>query len=414
MNPTRTLRDYAHLLPAAALLVVLPLNHTMALRLLCLFLAAAVALHSFLKAGAPPLPLKLPLALWAGMAALSLTWSPDPVFSLNEFKTEIGYGMLAFFSFYVLTQSGREWKLWLRSLMAGMLITIALALWTNRAHLADTQSYDWDWQHGLVAYSSYLALVSPFLLSLWLATPLRRFPRNLLWLGLPLLLFAGYATLNRMFWLSLGAVLIVFAVLWQRFPVNGARSRRTVLLVTGSVLALVVLLFVAVAKQRPVEADIAPQATGDTYSHIVSTFEQSERYRIWRFWLARVAERPLTGVGFGRDLPHIVHADLRPKEWPMLMSAHAHNLFLDYTLQLGIGGLAALLFLLGALLREFWRIRRAPNPDAVIVSLCGIALVVALVSKNMTDDLFWRSNSLLFWALAGMALGYGRRLESAR
>jgi len=32
----------------------------------------------------------------------------------------------------------------------------------------------------------------------------------------------------------------------------------------------------------------------------------------------------------------------------------------------------------------------------------------------MTDDLFFRTNSLLLWALTGMALGYGKRLEQAR
>lgn len=400
-----------YLAPAAIFLFILPLNHTMALRLLCLALAAAAALHHYLKAGVPSLPIKLPLALWAGFAVLSLAWSLDPVFSLNEIKSEIGYGMLAFFSFYVLTPGAREWRLWLHCLAAGVLLTALLALWFNRAHLGAFPTYDLAWQHGPITYSTYLALVSPFLLALWLAAPLRDFPRNLAWLLLPLFLFAGYATLNRMFWLSFGAVLLAFAVLWRR---GGIKPRRSNLLAAGIAFALVALLFVAVAKQRPTDAVVTPSANSAVTGHLVETFGNSERYRIWNFWLERIAERPWAGVGFGRDLPHSVHADLRPKEWTVLMFAHAHNLFLNYVLQLGIGGLVALLLLLGALLREFWRIRRAPAPDAGIVGLCGIALVVALVSKNMTDDLFWRNDSLLFWSLAGMALGYGKRLEQAQ
>lgn len=399
------------LLPAALFLLVLPLNHTMALRLLCLFLAAAVALRHYLKAGAPAFPLKLPVALWAGLAVASLAWSLDPAFTLNEIKTEIGYGMLALFAFYVLTQGEREWRLWLACLAAGMLATALAALWANRAALGNFAGYDWDSVHGFVAYSTYLVLVAPFLLAVWLAAPLRTFPRNLVWLLAPLFLFVGYATLNRMFWLSLGATLLIFAVLWKRNATAG--RRHTGLLAAGTALALVALLFVAVAKQRPVDPLAAPTANNATASHILSTFGNSERFRIWSFWLERIAEKPLTGVGFGRDLPHIVYVDLRPKEWAVLMFAHAHNLFLNYLLQLGIAGLVVLLLLLGALLRAFWRIRGAPAPQAGIVGLCGIALVAGLVSKNLTDDLFWRGDSLLFWALAGMALGYGRRLESA-
>lgn len=398
------------LLPAALFLLVLPLNHTIALRLLCLFLAAAMALRHYLKEGAPAFPLKLPLALWAGLAVASLAWSLDPLFTLNEIKTEIGYGMLALFAFYILTQGEREWRLWLACLALGFLATALAALWANRAALGNFAGYDWGSVHGFVAYSTYLALVAPFLLALWLAAPPRAFPRNLVWLLAPLFLFIGYATLNRMFWLSLGATLLLFAVLWKR---DAATRRRGGLLAAAAALALVALLFVAVAKQRPVDPLAAPAADGATASHVVGTFANSERFRIWRFWIERIAEKPLTGVGFGRDLPHIVYVDLKPEEWFGLMFAHAHNLFLDYLLQLGIGGLMALLLLLGALLRAFWRIRGAPAPRADVVGLCGIALVAALVSKNFTDDLFWRSDSLLFWALAGMTLGYGRRLEGS-
>ena len=402
--------EYAPLIPAGLFLCVLPVNHTMALRMLCLFLMAGGALHHYFKAGAPALPIKFPLALWAGFAVLSLAWSLDPAFSLNEVKTEIGYGMSAFLSFYVLTSSGWVWRLWLRCLAAGLLLTVMLALWANHGHLSHFADYDWNWQHGFVAYSTYLALIAPFLSVLWLTTPLHAFPRNLAWLLAPLFLLAGYATLNRMLWLSLGAVLLVYAVLWRRNDANPRRNR----IAAGAALVLVSLLFVAVAAQRPVDPLKIQTTDTGTARHVLSTFENSERFQIWRFWLARVAERPWTGVGFGRDLPHNVHADLKPKEWPVLMFAHAHNLFLNYVLQLGVGGAFALLLLLGALLREFQRIRCAPAPDAAIVGLSGIALIIALISKNMTDDLFWRSDSLLFWALAGMTLGYGKRLEHTR
>lgn len=401
-----------HLLPSLLFLFILPLNHNMALRLLALILAGALAIRHVLSNPTPKVPLKLPLALWASIATLSLTWSIDPMFSLNELKTEIGYGMVAFFSFYILTHSEREWKLWLQAIAAGMVATVVLALWANRTHLVDFQNYDWDWQHGFVAYSTYLVTILPLLIYVWLKTPAAKLPHSLLWLLIPLFLFAGYATLNRMFWLASSSVFLAWSGLW--WARHGRKLRRGTMLAATATLGgalILATLFVTVAKQRPADTAALPSNVSISSNHIINTFEHSERYDIWRFWLARIAEKPLTGVGFGRDLPHFAYADMKPKGWHALMFAHAHNLFLDYALQLGIGGLAALLLLLGALLREFWQMYQAPFMETSLVGICGITTLVAMLSKNMTDDLFWRGDALLFWALVGILLGYGKRLE---
>lgn len=411
MNTENRLEQFSwSLLPAVLFLFLLPLNHNMALRLLALALTGAIAIGYALKNSIPRMPLKLPLALWTGIATLSLTWSLNPTLSFNELKTEIGYGMIAFFSFYALTQSEREWKLWLKCIAAGMVTTATLALWANRANLADFRNYDLDWQHGFVTYSTYLTTILPVLIYLWLKTPIAKYPRNLLWLIVPLFLFAGYATLNRMFWITSSFVFMTWVGLW--WVRHGRRNQiGTILAVAiGSVL-VIALLFLTVANQRPADTVIRPSATTMTSSHLVDTFEHSERYDIWHFWLARVVEKPLTGVGFGRDLPHFIYADMKPREWHTLMFAHAHNVLLNSALQLGIVGLAAFLFLLGALVRRFWHLYRSPLEEASLIGICGITTVIAMLSKNMTDDLFWRGDALLFWVLMGILLGYGMRLQ---
>ncbi len=414
MGTANMLRQFSwHLLPAFLFLFILPLNHSMALRLLSLFLAGGIAIWFALKNPIPQMPLKLPLALWAGIAALSLSWSLNPMFSFNELKTEIGYGLIAFLSFYVLTQSEREWKLWLKCIAAGMATTALLALWANHTNLADFRNYDLDWQHGFVTYSTYLVTILPMLIYMWSKTPVTKFPRNLLWLIVPLFLFAGYTTLNRMFWLSSGLVFMVWAGLWW---IRHGRSHGTgkILAVAAGGALVLALLFVIVAKQRPVDTTPQQPGAGTTSSHIVKTFERSERYDIWRFWMARIAEKPLTGVGFGRDLPQLVYADMKPGEWHALMFAHAHNVLLNYALQLGVIGLAAFLFLLGALVHRFWRLYRSPLEEASLIGICGMTTVIAMLAKNMTDDLFWRGDALMFWALMGIMLGYGMRLEGGR
>lgn len=400
MNPARLLRDSVHLLPAAILLLVLPLNHTMALRMGMLFLAAGIAWHVARRHPILSIPLKLPLAAWGGIALLSVTWSFNPVFSLNEIKTEIGYGLIVFFTFFILTRGGAELGLWLRALMAGVSIPIVIAM-VHFWQRGGWAGYDWEWQNDFVPFSTYLATLSPFLLYLLYKTPFAKFPQNAVWLLLPFFLLAAYATQNRMFWLSFGCVLLLFLALggW-RFRRSGDARRLFVIGLAGLLIAGVG--FVATVKQRAV---IPAESTTAVVAH---TLAQSERYEIWGFWAKRIAERPFTGVGFGRDLPHFVYADLKPKTWHVLMFAHAHNLFADYLLQMGVAGLVVLLYLLGSLYREFWKLYRSSNDEISLVGICGMALVTAFITKNMTDDLFWRTDALLFWALTGMLLGYAK------
>lgn len=394
-------------------LIALPLNHNIALRMVSMFLAAIVAFQHVVSKPFPCLPVKLPLILWTVISAISLSWSVDPLFSLNELKTELVYGMVAFLSFFVLTKSEYEWKKWLQAIAIGMALTAVMAIWTNHAHLANLHLYDWHWQHGYVAYSTYLATILPCMIYFWLKKTEQQIWLKLRWALLPLLLLAGFATLNRMFWLTSGLVFMLWTWLWWTRREKRPHKGVLISVVACGVLALT-FLFVTVSGQKPSD-NISVQATNESISnHILNTFEHSERYDIWRFWLNRIAEKPFTGVGFGRDLPHITYADNKPQEWPDLMFAHAHNILLDYTMQIGLGGLAIFLFLLGSLLRYFWQLYRNPVEEASLIGICGITTVIAMLSKNMTDNLFWRGDALLFWALMGILMGYGRRLEESR
>ncbi|MBZ0094592.1 MAG: O-antigen ligase family protein [Sulfuricella sp.] len=390
-----------HLLPPLLFLAILPINHTMALRMVTLFLATAIAFAHIRRHPTPAIPLKLPLALWAGMALLSLTWSADPWFSLNEIKTEIGYGLLAFLTFYILTDSKKIFRLWLAAIMLGLLATILFAL-KDFWQLGSWQGYEWDWQHGYVSYSTYLVTVAPFLFYLLLNPSQNRFIRYLAWLTPPLFLFIAFVNANRMFWLSFAVVTAIFLGLaWLRAR-HSPLGKRIALIGLAS-LIVAAIAFASVAKQKIT----APKSTQAAVSE---TFQRSDRYPIWQFWSKRIAEHPWTGIGFGRDLPHYAYP--KPKEMEVLWFAHAHNLFLNYLLQLGVFGLAALLFLLGSITRSFWRYYRSSNNELSLMGICGIAIVAAVVMKNMTDDLFWRTDALLFWALIGLLQGYGARLNT--
>jgi len=397
------------MLPALVFLVVLPLNHTNAMRLTALFTLGLVAAVHTLRQPMPTLPVKIPLALWGGLALLSAVWSANPQFSLAEFKTEVVYGMIAFGGFFVLTRDRSTLHAFLAALLLGVLATLLVSV-VQIWQLGTWIGYEWDWQHGFVSYSTYLATIFPLLLYGLIHQWNQKWMRPTIALALPLFLFVGYATLNRMLWLTLAiSGLAVLGLSWRK-P-HSRRQGRIMAISAAAGLGIIGLIFVTVTTQRvvdPLQPHIQPTTA---LSHFGETFAHSERFQIWQYWVGHIQEKPWTGVGFGRDLPHMVYE--KPKEWFGLMFAHAHNLFLNYALQLGIPGVLALTFLFAALGRQFWLIARSPDNNLALVGAAGIGVLAAVVSKNMTDDLFWRTDALLFWALMGMLLGYGTRNRSA-
>jgi len=81
--------------------------------------------------------------------------------------------------------------------------------------------------------------------------------------------------------------------------------------------------------------------------------------------------------------------------------------------QLGITGFVLLWILLGATVREAWRLARSPD---TLASACGIALlriVAGMLIRNMTDVLWVRHNALVYWALVGVLLAWGYRAPTS-
>lgn len=381
--------------PATIFLLILPFTHTVALRLSSLAIAVVIAFFSFHTRPIPPVSFKLPLLIWAGMAALSLNWAIDPDYTMGEIKNEIGYTMLCFFTFYCMTQEKREWKLWNGALMIGFLIISASAISSR------WMAGEWvtEGPHGGVGdYSTYLILILPFILLAAVKKPPAGLPVNPAWLLLPILLASGQLTLNRTFWPALLAVSASFLLLY-RFRSRSFRISWQILGITVLLGILTLTPFIETVKDKSV-------ASGTNTEILTHAIQQDPRIPLWSFAIKHISEHPLTGAGFGRGAlrqtltNHFDNGQL----W------HAHNLFLNYALQMGVGGLLAILLLFWALAREFWQLYRSSNQDVCLIGVAGLALLCGVIVKNMTDDFFVRHLALLFWALVGISLGYGKRL----
>jgi O-antigen ligase len=91
---------------------------------------------------------------------------------------------------------------------------------------------------------------------------------------------------------------------------------------------------------------------------------------------------------------------------------HAHNVFLNYGLEMGVPGMLALAWVFVSLLREYWRLYAGQDRVASLLGVAGLTLLAGMLLRNQVNDMFVRDEAILFWALNGMLLGWGRRLRS--
>ena len=388
------------LLPAAIFLFILPINHTVTLRLAALSIALLIALQSFYKEkNRLDLPLKLPLFLWGGLAFASLMWAQDLTYSLREVKDEIGYGLITFFVFFTLTKNRAAFLFFIAALIIGFLFVSGSVAFTH-LRLGDWRAEKFPGNVG--TFSTYLVTVLP----LFILTILYNLKRPLLaYLSLFvlvfLLLYTGYLTLNRAIWPAAILSGIIFGALFF-IKAERPRAKKSAVLVLLVFSGLAVFQFISVSMEKSLASYQSASVT--------LSISKDLRIPLWRYTAEKVAENPLLGMGFGK---RVLEKDMET-QFANNNLWHAHNLFLNYALQLGLVGVMVLGFLFLSLYREFWRLYRANDERVYLLGICGVALITGVLAKNMTDDFFVRDNALLFWALVGIILGYGKHCTRAR
>lgn len=390
--------ESAFLVTGTVFLFVLPIPHTTTIRLTCLFSAAIMAAVLVRRHGLPPMPLVAPFVVWLIVALASLFTAVDVRTSLNEIKTEILYSFLAYAVFYTQTRSRSEWNTWLATIAAilALLSVTNVYLWYTSGDASSPRFV----YNGVGAYTTFLITVLPFVVLFTFNASLRGAAR---WFAraAPLLLIApAFFSLNRTVWIVTAVLLLTVLGLLML----GNKIQKSRLAVATGVLALcaicVHLLFASLERRVAVQGG-PEQIVGQTLS-------TDPRRELWAFSVTEIASRPWHGLGFGMES----FAAAYP-EWKARSTLHAHNMFLDAGLQMGLAGVLLLALLFGAVVREYWRLYRSDNSIAQWIGACGIAMVIAVVTRNMTDDFFRRDLALLFWSLVGASLGYGRRIMNA-
>ncbi len=414
---------------AAGFLAASLFSHTVALRLICLALAVLLALvmvgsdvwQQRARSSLLP-PASMAFLFWAVWCGLSLLWSLEPERSEKEFRNEIVYAALAYWSCFIAGQ-----RLDLSSKVIAILVC-ALGLvcllsvtgtFTLKACLlsmANQTCYPPDcfcyvdnpllgWNGGPGMHSSILLVAMPCFLG-WLALEIIGFDRSdvvamkrrsVLVTLMGLSIFSAFAIENRTIWIGFllqGLLLIGFVAMWRkRVPRLGAADTRKLLMLgVGLMVCLVVVAGIAYQRRQGLQSLV-----GDM------------RLLVWRESLGYILDQPWLGYGFGRgSLRAALHATFNDG-----LLWHSHNLFLEVVLQTGLIGLALFLLLLGSLMRAAVRHLRHDTLAVSVLGMVASMIVIGMLIRNMTDMLWVRAAALTFWGTLGLAFGLADRSSAA-
>jgi O-antigen ligase len=328
---------------------------------------------------------------WAAVSIASLAWSLDVRYSRGELNAELLYGFAAF-ALYLVAATPRHVQPWLAALAAGTLLACTgaviqpwLPAWLSRHPIDGGPGY----------LSTHVVLVAPALIAWALFAHGKRARAGWAVTIVATLAFAAWHTENRIVWVAFATQIVVAFLAWRQ-------TQRRHLLATPAAGALVLFAIVALGAAFAASVSEREERLATAPGH-EGSIEGDLRPRIWEHAFERVREAPWLGHGFGREILASDFAPLTPTGMPHPEIRHAHNMFIDVALELGLAGLAIFSVLLLALAREYLRMLK--DPQVCMPGIVGLATLAGFVAKNMTDDFFHRHNALVFWMLQGALLG---------
>lgn len=389
---------------------ILPIGHTTALRNLIFFLLVFLTMWAAWKRELRPrFPIAWAWGVYGVVAVLSLFYAIDPGYSLFEIKTELIYGILVFILGATWIRNEISLNRLMVLLLLGNAFLVGYAIFQGAVLFRDMPPIPrGSLNSDFGTFSTYLVTALPFVVAYFIRSYRNRVLRVLLLTLLVANCLAIYYTISRAAVLAIMAEIGIAALFlaahylrrlpWRKSMVFGA-------LVIVAMTGLTMLFNVQMIKRTPAHVQI------DT----PTAFSQDPRVTIlWPAAIENIRAAPLTGGGFGRNAyklrnPEI--AQINQLLW------HAHNMFLNKGVQMGIPGILAFSVLLAALAWAIWPTRTliSSQSSLSLYAFAGIIMIVGVIIKNLTDDYFVRDNALLFWLMGGAlagAMSVGKRKKA--
>jgi O-antigen ligase len=398
-----------------ALLAILPLAHVTALRNTFIAIVIVAALLQFRLAPWKSVPGVRQWLVWLVFAASSIAWSALPDASFQSFRSDQFYPFIVFLVSFVLMEALGGRLAFAIGGSAGMLFCVAtmsaaVILGTDPDAAPQPGVLGWlAWKAGAAPDSNtYVAFIAVPLYRI-VVTSREGWRRSAAAACVVIFAALGFLsesrTLIATLFVSLIGYLLAFGIL------RGALRWKSVLAiaVAGSIVSAACIEVISRARlpePRPLDRSVA-----------IEMIESDSRPAIWGTYSDLVRKRPWFGVGLGRGVPsraYHLEDDATLRRIDAQAWAHGHNLLLDLVLEVGVVGLAVWLWLHFEILRLTWQRAKVRGDNEKAWAAAAVALMVALLVKNSTNDLAVYGNAILFWALMGAMLGLTwRRAEVA-
>ena len=379
---------------------ILPIGQTTALRNLMFFLLVFLTMWAAWKRELRPrFPVAWAWGLYGVIGVLSLFYALDPGYSLFEIKTELIYGILVFVLGATWIRNEISLNRLMVLLLRGNAFLVGYAIFQGAVLFRDMPPIPrGSLNSGFGTFSTYLVTVIPFVVAYAVLHFRNRPFRWYLAILLIANLVALYYTISRAAVLALMLEIAIAAVVVAAYHASRLSRRRQLMLgglLVLAILSLATLFNIQMARRSPVSLQNVPAA------------ETPQDVRITLLWPAAIENirtSPWSGGGFGRNAYKLRNPDVAktsPLHW------HAHNVFLNKGVQMGLPGIIAFILLLATLA---WTIKPTRQlminqPALAIYSGAGIAMIGGIIAKNFTDDYFIRDNALMFWLLTGALAG---------
>ena len=212
---------------------------------------------------------------------------------------------------------------------------------------------------------------------------------------------------SRAGWVGLGASLAAFGLLWAL----AAGNRRMKMAAFGfAAVALIAGLAAGILWLPPILSGAEDATTGLQVGVTVQQLSLDSRVEIWSRALYALQDFPFTGVGLGtfRRVVNLLYPlFLTPPDFDI---GHAHNVFLQAGVDLGLGGLIAYLALVVIAGTAGWQIIRGTGGFLRLVALGFIAALIGYHVYGMADALALGSKpSVIFWMILGLVAALANR-----
>lgn len=137
-----------------------------------------------------------------------------------------------------------------------------------------------------------------------------------------------------------------------------------------------------------------------------------ERLEIWGMAFRLVAEHPLLGVGLGNfqaAYGRLMVPDLPLLTYPLELPEHAHNLFLNLAVEVGLVGVSAFAWLLAVAFLRVQQIRRFADWRVGVWSMGLAAGLVAISVQALVDVVVYQGFvAILFFTYLGVIDAFKR------